>query len=214
VDIIRAQAPDLVFLDVQMPGLDGFGVVDAVGAAAMPLVVFATAYDEYAIRAFDAQAIDYLLKPFDEERFRRTLRRVREGIAWQKPGASLARLMQALSLDRRYLQRLAVQVSGRVLFVATDEIDWLEASGNYITLHVGAASHLVRDTLSALEAKLDPAQFVRVHRSTMVNVQRIRELTPWVRGEQAVILSDGTQLAIGRAYRARLKAMFSNSLDG
>lgn len=214
VEAIVAHAPDVVFLDVQMPGLDGFGVVDRVGVEAMPLVVFVTAHDGYALRAFDTRAIDYLLKPFDEDRFRRAVRRVREDVRSSQPPADRAAAsVREPQSDRRFLRRLALHTSGRVTFLQTSEIDWLEAAGNYVTLHVGQATHLVRHGLSALEAKLDPETFVRLHRSAIVNVERIRELTPWVRGEQAVILRDGTQLTIGRAFRSRLKTLLENSLD-
>jgi two-component system LytT family response regulator len=214
VNAMVTLAPHVVFLDVQMPGLDGFAVIDAVGVEAMPLVVFATAHDAYALKAFDAQALDYLLKPFDEERFRRTVLRVRRELQSRNgPDKSLERLMQTLRGERRFLQRMAVHSAGRVTFLKTLDIDWLEASGNYVTLHIGRDTHLLRDSLNALEAKLDPTQFVRVHRSAIVNVERIKELAPWSRGEQVLILRDGTQLTIGRAFRARLMALISNSLD-
>lgn len=214
VDAIVAHAPDVVFLDVQMPGLDGFGVVDRVGIEAMPLVVFVTAHDDYALRAFDTRAVDYLLKPFDEDRFRRAIRRVRDDVGSSQPAAErVAASVAEPRAGRRFLRRLALQSSGRVSLLPTSEIDWLEAAGNYVTLHVGQSTHLVRHGLSALEAKLDPETFVRLHRSAIVNVERIRELTPWLGGEQAVILQDGTQLTIGRAFRSRLKALLDNSLD-
>jgi two-component system, LytTR family, response regulator len=214
ISAVTTLAPHVVFLDVQMPGLDGFEVVDAVGVEAMPIVVFATAHDDYALKAFEAQALDYLLKPFDEERFRRTVRRVRREVeSHAKPDKSLERLMQTLRGERRYLQRLTVQAAGRVTFLKSLDIDWLEASGNYVTLHVGRDTHLLRDSLTALEEKLDPNQFIRVHRSAIVNIERIKELAPWVRGEQALILRDGTQLTIGRAFRTRLTSLISNSTD-
>jgi two-component system LytT family response regulator len=209
---IATAAPQLVFLDVQLPGIDGFGVIEAIGAEAMPLVVFATAYDEHAIRAFDAQALDYLLKPFDEPRFRRTLERVRRELQSDSSERTALRgVLDALPPGRRYLQRIVVKTSGRVVFLKVRDIDWLEGSGNYVSLHVQKDSYLLRDSLNALEKKLDPEQFIRLHRSAIVNVERIRQITPWSRGEQAAVLTDGTSLTIGRAFRARLSALLSNS---
>jgi len=214
IDAIQVLKPDVVFLDVQMPEQDGFAVIEAVGIDAMPLVVFATAYEQHAVRAFDAQALDYLLKPFDEERFSRALARVRLELQdVQGARASLQQLVQARQGDRRYLQRLAVNSAGRVLFVKVDEIDWLEADGNYVTLHVGSKCHLLRESIGALVEKLDPQQFVRLHRCAIVNVERIRELSPWCRGEQAIVLHDGTQLTIGRTFRERLMAVLANMLS-
>jgi two-component system, LytTR family, response regulator len=213
IDAIRALAPDVVFLDVQMPEQNGFAVIDAIGADAMPLVVFATAYEQHAVRAFDAQALDYLLKPFDEERFARTLDRVRNELSdLQSARASLQQLMQARQGGRRFLQRVAVSLAGRVLFVKTAEIDWLESEGNYVMLHVGPKRHLLRESLSAMADKLDPQQFVRLHRCAIVNVERIRELSPWSRGEQAIVLHDGTQLTIGRTFRPQLMAVLANAM--
>ena len=214
IDAIRALAPDVVFLDVQMPEQNGFAVIDAIGADAMPLVVFATAYEQHAVRAFDAQALDYLLKPFDEERFARTLDRVRNELSdLQSARASLQQLMQARQGGRRFLQRVAVSLAGRVLFVKTAEIDWLESEGNYVMLHVGPKRHLLRESLSAMADKLDPQQFVRLHRCAIVNVERIRELSPWSRGEQAIVLHDGTQLTIGRTFRPQLMAVLANAMS-
>jgi two-component system LytT family response regulator len=214
IDAIRALAPDVVFLDVQMPEQNGFAVIDAIGADAMPLVVFATAYEQHAVRAFDAQALDYLLKPFDEERFARTLDRVRNELSdLQSARASLQQLMQARQGGRRFLQRVAVSLAGRVLFVKTAEIDWLQSEGNYVMLHVGPKRHLLRESLSAMADKLDPQQFVRLHRCAIVNVERIRELSPWSRGEQAIVLHDGTQLTIGRTFRPQLMAVLANAMS-
>ena len=212
IEAISTLSPDVVFLDVQMPEVDGFDVIDAVGIEAMPVVVFATAYDCYTLKAFDAGAFDYLLKPFDEERFQRTLERVRRRLQTsERDTATLRRLVDSLRRERGYLERLVVSAAGRLIFLRTAEIDWLEASGNYVTVHVGQRSYLLRETLSALEAKLDPAQFLRLHRSAIVNVDRIRQLEPWSRGEQVVVLQDGTQVTIGRTFRARLMALIRNS---
>jgi two-component system LytT family response regulator len=202
--------PDVVFLDVRMPDIDGFEVVDAIGVDAMPLVVFATAFEEYAVKAFDAGALDYLLKPFDEERFRRALDRVRQEL--RNPAAATSALggvMAKLGRSRGFAERLVINTSGRVVFLKTQDIDWLEASGNYVMIHAGREKHLMRDTLRALEERLDPTRFVRLHRSAIVNIERLRELLPWSRGEQVAVLRDGTQLTVGRAFRERLLAVMN-----
>jgi two-component system LytT family response regulator len=212
-EAIRAiveHAPQVVFLDIRMPDIDGFEVVDAIGVEAMPLVVFATAHEEYALKAFDAGALDYLLKPFDEERFRRAIGRVRREVRTPaQAAASLGGVMASLRRARGFAERLVVNTSGRVVFLRVEDIDWLEASGNYVMIHAGREKHLMRDTLRALEERLDPARFVRLHRSAIVNVERLRELLPWSRGEQVAVLSDGTQLTIGRAFRERLLAVMN-----
>jgi two-component system LytT family response regulator len=211
---IASLAPQVVFLDVQMPGLDGFGVIDAVGLDAMPLVVFATAYDQYSLQAFEAHAFDYLLKPIDPERFQRALARVRKEIlVGSSREAALRSLLASRPAERRYLQRVVVRTAGRVVLLKAVDIDWLEGSGNYVTLHVGRATYLLRESLNALERKLDPDQFVRSHRSAIVNVDRIRELGPWSGGEQALVLQDGTRLTIGRVFRARLENFLSNTVE-
>jgi two-component system LytT family response regulator len=214
-EAIRAivdQAPQVVFLDVRMPDIDGFEVVDAIGIGAMPLVVFATAHEEYALKAFDAGALDYLLKPFDEERFRRAVSRVRRELrSPAQAAASLGGVMASLRRARGFAERLVVNTSGRVVFLRVEDIDWLEASGNYVMIHAGREKHLMRDTLRALEERLDPARFVRLHRSAIVNVERLRELLPWSRGEQVAVLRDGTQLTIGRAFRERLLAVMNGA---
>jgi two-component system, LytTR family, response regulator len=198
-----------------MSGLDGFDVIEAIGVEAMPQVVFATAHQAYALRAFDANALDYLLKPFDEDRFRRTLDRVRKEL--QRPAratADLQDVMQAVRPERkRFLQRVVATAAGRLVFLKTSEIDWLEASGNYVTLHVGRDTYLLRETLTAFDQKLDPEHFVRLHRSAIVNVERIRQLLPWSRGEQVALLQDGTQITIGRAFRQRLVTLMSNAVN-
>jgi two-component system, LytTR family, response regulator len=211
VESIRDLAPDLVFLDVQMPEFNGFEVLQSVGADRMPLVVFATAYDDYAVRAFEAHALDYLLKPFDEERLCQAVARAREELGRKRVTAGgLEALVQELRRERRYLRRLVVKAGGRVIFLLAADVDWFEAAGNYVTLHVGTAQHLIRDTVGALETKLDPELFVRIHRSTIVNLDRVRELSPWFRGEQMITLTDGTSLAVGRAFRHRLRRFVDN----
>ena len=205
---IKGLAPDLVFLDVQMPGADGFQVLNAVGVDHMPVVVFVTAYDQHALRAFDVRALDYLLKPFDRERFRETLLRARTQIEQQDTG-DLGRRLLALVKDLRpappKTDRVVVKSGGRLFFLKTDEIDWIEAAGNYAKLHVGAQSHLLRETMISLEARLDPERFVRIHRSRIVNMERVQELQPWFNGEYVVILRSGTRLTLSRGYREKLQ---------
>jgi two-component system LytT family response regulator len=192
VEAIRALAPDLVFLDVQMPERGGFDVVETIGVDRMPVVVFVTAHDDYALRAFEAHALDYILKPFDEARFRDALARAK------------ARVREARGSRPRFLTRLMVKSGGRFVFLRDEEIDWLEADGNYVRLHVGPAEHLMRDTIRGLEARLDPERFLRIHRSTIVNLDRVREIHPLFHGEHRVVLSDGTKLTLSRGYRDRL----------
>ena len=201
---IRKQSPDLVFLDVQMPEMDGFQVLQEVGADRMPAVVFVTAYDKYALRAFEVHALDYLLKPFDEDRFGEALRRAKEQVLGGSNGElhdRLIALIEHLRSGERYVDRLLVKASGRVLFLKTEDIDWIEAAGNYVRLHVGRESHLLRETMNTIETRLDPAHFLRIHRSTIVNLDRIKEMQPWFSGEYVVLLKDGTELRLSRGYR-------------
>jgi two-component system, LytTR family, response regulator len=215
VAAIQKLSPDLVFLDAQMPELDGFGVIKMVGAAQMPAVIFVTAYDQYALRAFDVHALDYLLKPFDRERFEVALSRARAQIQHERNGVLNQRLMallRDLKPDARSLDRLVIKSGGRVFFLKSEEIDWIEAAGNYLRLHVGQQSHLLRETMSAMEARLDPRLFLRIHRSVIVNVERIKELHPLFHGEYTVTLRDGTRLTLSRSYRDRLQELLGRSL--
>jgi len=200
-------APDLVFLDVQMPGLDGFGVLEALPSESIPAVIFVTAYDQYALRAFDSQALDYLLKPFDRERFQRALGRAREELRKRHAGTiepRLLALLEQLEEQKPFLERLCIKSAGRVYFLRADDVDWIEAEGNYVRLHAGKEAHLLRETMNHLETRLDPQRFLRIHRSTIANIERIKELHPWFKGEHVVILRDGSRLTLGRAYRDRL----------
>ena len=211
---ITSSAPDAVFLDVQMPEVDGFEVLEAIGPERMPLVIFATAYDRYAIQAFDAQAIDYLLKPFDEERFKRALNRARR--EWEAKRSSekvLSKLLESVRPQRHYLHRLVANSGGRVLFLKLADVDWIEATGNYVTLHAGKESHMVRTSMNALEPRLDPTQFVRIHRRSIVNSDRVREMQPLFRGEHVLMLKDGTQLNVGRAFRPRLLQQMGSNVS-
>ena len=205
---IAALHPDLVFLDVQMPGGDGFDVIDAVGADKMPFVVFVTAYDRYALRAFDVHALDYLLKPFDRERFRQALTRANEQLEHQNGGEiekRLAAIVNDLRPGKARADRFVVKSGGRIFFVRSAEIDWIESAGNYVKLHVGNDSHLIRETMNGVETKLSPETFVRIHRCHIVNIEQVRELQPWFNGEYVVFLKNGTRLTLSRGYRERLQ---------
>ena len=204
IGAIRSLKPDLVFLDVQMPGATGFDVIEAVGPADMPPVVFVTAYDRYALRAFDVRALDYLLKPFDRERFQQALARARQQL--QPGGSDLPRRLLALVRELkgpRTVERFVIRSGGRVYFVRAAEIDWIEAAGNYVKLHVGDEAHLLRETMSAIETQLDPETFLRIHRCHIVNIERIQELLPGHNGEYIVCLKGGARLALSRGYREK-----------
>ena len=215
VHAIQKLNPDLVFLDVQMPGATGFDVIESVGAERMPAVVFVTAYDRYALRAFDVHAIDYLLKPFDRERFQQALTRARQHIERKDAGElerRLLELVQDLRSSPSRPERFVIKSGGRVFFVRTDEIDWIEAAGNYVKLHVGAEAHLLRETMNALEAQLDPDVFFRIHRCHIVNIERVKELQPWFNGEYVVFLRSGARLMLSRGYREKLQTRIGRSL--
>jgi two-component system, LytTR family, response regulator len=204
VRAIRERKPDLVFLDVQMPEMDGFQVLSEVGANEMPVTIFVTAYDRYALRAFDANAIDYLLKPIGKERFERALTRANHRIAGRFNCDEVHRIistLERLAAARIYPDRLSIPKNGRVLFVATKDIDWIEAEGNYVRLHVGNRDFEFRETLTALEEKLNPSEFLRIHRSTIVNIHRIKEIQTWFHGHHRVLLENGTELRMSRYQR-------------
>ena len=239
VTMIRERQPDLVCLDVQMPGLDGFGVLREIEGGPVPMVLFVTAYDEHAQRAFDVHAVDYVLKPVDGERFRaafdkarkqranavaaerlgellETVRRLADGGAAEaRDGATaLASLASAAApsapaavaaANGRYASRILVKQDGRMFFVKTTEIDWIEADRNYVRLHVGKTAHTIRERISHLEETLDPRLFARIHRSTIVNLNRVREMQQWFSGDYVVILEDGTRLRLSRHYRDRVE---------
>jgi two-component system, LytTR family, response regulator len=212
VTLIERDSPDLVFLDVQMPKLDGFGVIAAIGARRMPQVIFVTAYDEHALRAFEVHALDYLLKPIDGARFLEALARARSRIRGHELQEQLQALLASIKSEKRYLARLSIKTGGRILFLGVDEIDWIEAADNYVLLHAGRDSHMLHTTMNSLEDRLDPGAFLRIHRSTIVNLQRVKELHPMFHGEYRIILKDGTELASGRSYRSKLQRLLDNSL--
>lgn len=193
---IGALAPDLMFLDIRMPGMDGFKLLHQLKPDTLPMVVFATAYGQHALRAFDAHALDYILKPIDQARFDQALARVRQhwhGLQARAPAP------QAVAEP---LQRISVRVDEHIRVIATDTIDWIEADGNYVHIHVGKQAYLHRETLAHLLAALDPARFLRIHRGTLVNVERIREVHPLFKGSAEVVLHDGTRLDLSRRFRA------------
>lgn len=212
LEAIEKQQPDLVFLDVQMPGMDGFEVVENLDPANAPAVVFVTAHDGHAIRAFEIHALDFLLKPFDQTRFEKALERARGKVKTSKGAVideHLVSLLEELREERKYPERLIVKSSGRVFFVRTEEIDWVEASGNYVKIHTKTEAHLLRESMKNMEAKLDPKVFVRIHRSAIVNIDRIKELEPWFHGEYIVIMRDGTRLTASRVFSDRLSALIA-----
>ena len=212
VRMVEKASPHLVFLDIKMPKRDGFGVVEAVGAENMPLTVFVTAFDQYALRAFDCHAIDYLLKPFSEDRFHDALGHVRQRLR-QSSRAEVNRRMSALvdemSGREEYVDRLLVKSASRLVLLKVEEIDWIDAAGNYVRLNTDGKKYLLREKISALEKKLDPRVFVRIHRSTIVNLESVREIQPLQHGEGLVVLADGQQLNLSRSYRDKLTSHLS-----
>jgi two-component system LytT family response regulator len=215
VDMIVGSRPDIVFLDVQMPDVDGFDVLRALDREQVPVVVFVTAYDRYAVKAFEVHAVEYLLKPFDDARFfealshaKTTARERRQGAVTERLAALLASAEQRTPLRSRFL----IRTGGRVLFLRADAIDWIEAADYYVKLHVAGKVHMLRETLTALESRLDPAMFFRVHRSAIVNLERVRELQPFSKREHVLILQDGTRLRLTRSRRDGLEAMLGQRL--
>jgi len=211
---IRNLRPDIVFLDIQMPEMDGFGVVREIGAERMPAVVFITAHDQYAIQAFEINAIDYLLKPVTAERFAKALERVKARLEVRAGGSDtnkqILSLLETIASPTRSLKRLAVRTAGRTVLVDVADIDWIEAAENYVQIHTQQGNHLLHVAMSTLEKSLDPAIFLRIHRSVIVNVTRIRELQPVTHGEYAITLTSGARLQSGRNYSERLKALGVN----
>ena len=202
---IRALSPDLVFLDVQMPALDGFGVLDALKGERMPAIIFVTAYNEYAIQAFDVNALDYLLKPVDCARLSKAVERAKSQLAQPVDDldSRFRAMLEDLKAGSKFLKRLTIKLTGHTILLPIDEIDWIESYGNYLKLHAGRESHLIRGTMQSLETKLDPEKFVRVHRSTIVNIEKIKEIYPRSNGDQDLVLQNGQQLMLSRKYRDR-----------
>jgi two-component system, LytTR family, response regulator len=215
VEIIGREALDLVFLDVQMPELDGLQVIETVGATAMPLTVFVTAYDQHAIRAFEANALDYLLKPFSDERWEAALARAKtrhHELSLREFGRSVARVLATQSQAGRYLDRLVVKGNGTTRFIRVADIDWIGGAGVYVNLHVAGKELLYRSALNELADRLDPVRFIRVHRSSIVNIDSILELQPISHGEFQIVLKDGHRSRVSRTYRIQLEKRLGQSL--
>jgi len=210
VEAIHSLSPDLVFLDVRMPELDGFGVLAQIDPARMPAIIFVTANDDFALRAFDVHAVDYLVKPCTKERFQTALQRARRQILRNEAGATqrrLTALLEDLKAQPRLAERLPVKSEGRIIFLRLPDIDWVEAADNYVKLHVGKEAHLLRETMTSLEGKLPAERFLRISRSAMVNIEQIKELHPMFHGEYVVILRNGARLTLTRGYRDKLQRL-------
>jgi two-component system LytT family response regulator len=210
---IQTERPDLVFLDIQIPELDGFAVVEAIPPDRLPQIIFITAYDQYALKAFEIHALDYLLKPFEPERFRKALQRARQSIQLGRVDQGLITRLQGLLREvgpaPTCPRRIMVKDRGKIRFVDTAEVLWIEAAGNYLTLHTDSGEHLVRQTMQEIERLLDPGQFVRTHRSCLVNLNCIKELVPMFHGESLLVLRNGQQVPLSRTYREKVKAMIT-----
>lgn len=210
IQAIARRSPDLVFLDVRMPDVDGFGVIKAIPTETVPAVIFVTAYHEYALKAFEVHACDYLLKPLDADRFGTAFQRVADRIRTARVHEAhtrLTHLLEHLERSRFHHRSLPIRTRGRVYFLDTDEIDWVEAADNYVKVHAQGAVHVIRQTLRRMEESLTPRGFVRVHRSAIVNIARIREIQPWFGGEYVVLLRNGTRVTSSRACRPNLQAL-------
>ncbi len=204
IRIIQEASPDLLFLDIQMPGLGGFEVLQSISEDRMPIIIFVTAYDQHALKAFEVHALDYLLKPFKQDRFKKALDRARAQLA--KGGAhetdpGLTAFIRKLRAEQSYLSRFMIKSSHRVVFIKPSEVDWIESAANYALLHVGDKTHIVRETMQALEVKLSPKQFQRISRSVIVNLERVKELQPMGKGQYVLILTSGKQLTMSRGIR-------------
>lgn len=212
IEAIRARKPDLVFLDVQMPEIDGFGVIEALEESELPGVIFCTAHDSFALKAFEVRAIDYLLKPFDPERLADAVSRARRALSLADTSARQGQMKQMIAEMRPAPpppERISVKSGGKIVLIKPEEIDWVEADDNYVTLHVGKASHMIRETMNAMEARLQNLKFLRISRSTIVNVQRVKEIHPLFHGDYTLVLNDGTKLSASRNYRDRLRQVFT-----
>jgi two-component system LytT family response regulator len=208
LEAIAAHSPDLMFLDIEMPGIDGFEVLRRIPQTSMPMVVFVTAFDRYALKAFEAHAVDYLMKPFSTERLRAAVDRARAEVdrsSSKELKAALHALLEDIQRERTYPEWLLIKRDDRSVFLRVADIDWIESSRNNVRLHVGKDIYLFHETTSGIESRLDPKKFFRIHRSTIVNIEKIKEMHPWFNGDYAVILKDGTKLTLSSTYRERLK---------
>lgn len=210
---IRDEKPDLVLLDIQMPRMDGFAVIEAVGADRMPAVIFVTAHDRYAIRAFEISAVDYLLKPVTEERFRIAFERARNRLGARQSDESTRQMLtvlDAIANPRRYLSRLAIRAGESTIFLAIDEVEWIEAAQNYVRVHAGTAAHMLHVPMNTIETSLDPERFVRIHRCYIVSLRRIKQLWPLAHGQYVLELTSGERLQSGRTYGERVRTLLAN----
>jgi two-component system, LytTR family, response regulator len=209
VNGIQESKPELLFLDVQMPELDGFGVIKALDNNELPVIVFVTAYDKYAVQAFEYHALDYLLKPFDSARFETSLKRAKQSIHQKYQGETLQQqlkqLIENMSQETAFLERLIVRTKGRIFFLDVSEIDWIEAAGNYVKLHTATENHLIRSTMKSMAEKLDPKDFIRIHKSSIVRLDKIKHIQPWFNGEYIVTLYNNEKLTLSRSYRKNFK---------
>ena len=215
IEAIRSSAPDLVFLDIQMPELGGFEVLESLEPKATPYVIFVTAYDQYAVRAFEVHALDYLLKPYDRERFDAAWKRAKEQLKLDRTSRrdqDIIALLEELKAGPRYLERLVIKNGGRVFFLHVQDVYCIEAEGNYVRVYDNQKGYLLRETISSLEEQLDPKQFLRIHRSAIVKIDRIKEMQPWFHGEYRIIMENGKQLALSRNYRSNLQDAVGNTL--
>ena len=206
LEAITAHAPDIVFLDVQMPDMNGFEVLNTLRVKQMPLIIFVTAYDQHAVRAFEVQAIDYLMKPFDRKRFAKALDHAKDQMKRppnEPDTGRIMRLLEELKTDARSLERFSIKTGEKVLFIRAEEVDSIEAEGNYVRLNVATSSHMLRETINSVESQIDPRTFVRIHRSTIVNMNRVKELQTWARGQYRVVLHNGACHTLSRGYRKR-----------
>lgn len=227
VTAIREQSPDIVFLDIQMPETDGFQVIEQIGVMQMPVTLFVTAYDKHALRAFEAHALDYLLKPFDHDRFESALQRAKTFVRQQKLGEISQSLLAVLrdlkpvsnelpsenfkTIHQEPIDRVIIKSSGRIYFLKVEEIDWVEGGGNYLSLHSGGQTHLIRETMGDFHAKLNPKKFLRIHRSTIINIERIKDIQPLLKGEYVVALTNGKRLRASRGYRPVIQALLDEA---
>jgi two-component system LytT family response regulator len=209
IEFLKTDLPDLLFVDIQMPGADGFAVVRSVDPQRLPVVVFVTAFDAYALRAFEALAFDYVLKPFDRKRFLEVLARVKSQVELKRRGRVDTRLLSLLEgIEKRAeWDRIAIRSGGSVVVVRVETIDWVEAADNYVCLHCGKQTHVVRETMNSFEQRLDPSRFARIHRSTIVNLDRVKQIQPWLRGDYQVVLEDGTRLSLSRSQRDKVRSL-------
>ncbi len=212
VSMIIELKPDLIFLDIQMPEMDGFEVINAVGTKNIPYIIFVTAYDQYAIKAFEINAVDYLLKPFDKERFLNSINRAKDIINSKNDiKTQIKDLIENMNKNQKIMERILIKSGGKIFFLKTDEISWIEAAAYYVKLHFGKDSYLIRETLNNMENKIDPSKFIRIHRSYIVNIEFIKELQPWFKNKYVVILKDGTKLNLSRNFREKFFNLFNSA---